>query len=33
MDSYHIVVAKYKEDMKWTKNIPSENLYIYDRLI
>jgi len=31
MPSYHLVVAKYKEDMRWTETIHSENLYIYDK--
>jgi len=31
MTSYHLVVAKYKEDIRWTDHINPENLYIYDK--
>jgi len=31
MSSYHLVVAKYKEDIRWTEHINPENLYIYDK--
>jgi hypothetical protein len=31
MASYHLVVAKYKEDVRWSENIHPENLYIYDK--
>jgi len=31
MSSYHLVVAKYKEDVRWTENIDSKNLYVYDK--
>jgi hypothetical protein len=29
--SYHVIVAKYRENVEWTKNIPKENLFIYDK--
>jgi hypothetical protein len=29
MTTYHIVVAKYKEDISWTKNL--ENVFVYDK--
>jgi hypothetical protein len=29
--SYHLVVAKYKEDIRWTREFDSPSCYIYDK--